>query len=339
MNYISTWLYIEDKKDKSYYPQVGGTTANKNIQDIYWKCIFSFFHSSLKFNKNTRHLFFTNKDIEDIKKIQIDNIHLYDFFYENNIDIVKIELSNKTPEDWFGAWRNQFYLFDILNYIKLNFSEEDSFLILDSDCVFTKNIDDLFEETVKYGNLCLKLDYEDDYNINGISQNQMTEIYNEIFKRNDNNLRYYGGELFAANYKSIYNITNEFNNLWELNFKRYNNKQLKLNEEAHFLSCLYKKLNIENQYANKFIKRMWTSFRYNNIDVEDENLAIWHLPAEKRTGFVYLFDVLSHDYKKYLDEDNDNYKIILKKVFGIPKKSIKKQIKDLANGINRKINT
>lgn len=334
MNYISTWLYIESKDDESYYPQVGGTSSDINIQKIYWKCVFDFFHSSLKFNRDKKHLFFTNIDIKNMRVLDID---LEEFFYDNNIDVIKIELTNKTPKDWFGEWRNQLYIFDILEYIKQNYNDSCKFVILDSDCIFTKNIDCIYNDINKYKNLCLNLNYDSNHRINGLTEVDMAQIYNKVFDANEEIVKYYGGEFFAADYKSICDIVMIFNRLWNENFQLYKGKQYKLNEEAHFFSCIYKFLNINNDYGNKFIKRMWTSYRYNNIDKSDECLAIWHLPAEKRTGFIYLFDEIYKDYKAYWNISDDDYRIILKKNLGIPKKNTLKKFKDAKNLILRKI--
>ncbi|MDU1538944.1 MAG: hypothetical protein E6902_04910 [Paeniclostridium sordellii] len=333
MNYISTWLYIESKDDESYYDQVGGSTTDKRIQDIYWKCVFDFFHSSLKFNKECKHIFFTNKNIDNVV---IGKIQIRDFFKQNNISVVNIELTNKTPKDWFGSWRNQFYIFDILKYIKEEFSDEDKFLILDSDCVFTKNIGNLFlnlsTNTINYN-----INYDKNQIVNGISEVQMTEIYNEIFNKNEDLIHYYGGEFFVGSMNTISKILTEFELLWEQNLKRYSANKMKLNEEAHFLSCIYKSLNIENNEGNNFIKRMWTSFKFNNINNEDMELPIWHLPAEKQTGFNTMFNKISVDYKKYLDIDEKEYRDMLKQNFGIPSRTFKKYVLDIKSIIIKKI--
>ena len=80
-----------------------------------------------------------------------------------------------------------------------------------------------------------------------------------------------------------------FYDLWKYNYTLYEKKENKLNEEAHFLSLIYHHLGYDNIYANPYIKRMWTALRHDNIAKGDENLTIWHLPAEKK----YLFDYMA----------------------------------------------
>ena len=40
---------------------------------------------------------------------------------------------------------------------------------------------------------------------------------------------------------------------------------------------------------------MWTSPQFTNVEPGDEQMAVWHLPYEKKRGLFRLFDTLSHD--------------------------------------------
>ena len=336
MNYICTWLYIEDKSDESYYPQVGGSSSKIHVQNLYYKCVFNFFHSSIKFNKknNYKHIFFTNNEKLDVI---INKLNINTFLKENNIEVINLNLSNKTPIDWYGSWRNQFYIFDILTYIENTFEQEDNFLILDSDCVFTNSAKDIFSDISKYGNIAYNLYFNDNHSENGITPVEMAKLYNKIFNSNEKYISYYGGEFLGATYDSIKKINEKFKTLWHENYKLYNNKQKKLNEEAHFLSVIYKNLGLDNNIANKYIKRMWTAIKYNNIEKNDEEFFIWHLPYEKKTGFNSLYKIISRDYTKYLELSEDEYRKILKNNLGIPRRKKLKVLKDIYNLFKIKI--
>ena len=114
-----------------------------------------------------------------------------------------MNLSNKTPIDWYGSWRNQFYIFDILTYIENTFEQEDNFLILDSDCVFTNSAKDIFSDISKYGNIAYNLYFNDNHSENGITPVEMAKLYNKIFNSNEKYISYYGGEFLGATYDSI----------------------------------------------------------------------------------------------------------------------------------------
>ncbi|HAT4169016.1 hypothetical protein GNF78_07525 [Clostridium perfringens] len=327
-NYIVSWFFSEDKNDESYYPQVGGKTSSNNFKNIYWKCILDFYYSSI-INNNCKHMFFTN--VDEIPEI-LDGINIKKFFYDNNIEIVNLNLTNKTPKNWFNAWRNQFYIFDILNYISLNLNKDDNVIILDSDCLIMKDLNNIFKTIKEYKCIAYDIKYPNDYNVNGITREDMKEIYNSIYKEKASNINYYGGEFIGVTVQTATLILEEYRNLWDKNYDLYKNGKKKLNEEAHFLSLIYTKLGLNNNKANKFIKRMWTSSKFSNLNENDKKLYIWHLPAEKKTGFIYFY--------KYIHLDRINKESLFEissKLMGVPKKSISKKAKDLISKISYRI--
>jgi hypothetical protein len=202
--------------------------------------------------------------------------------------VKNLELSKKTPVDWYGAWRNQLYEFDILR--ELSNDGENNYLILDSDILIRESLIPLFQEIEKNGAICYDCGYEVNHNINGISIAEMRSLYTDIYGEGEGLPSYYGGEFIGLTSRVIKKLVDEFEFLWSENYKRYENKIFKLNEEAHFLSVLYYKLDVCNDLGNKYIRRMWTAIKYDNINEKDVYLSIWHLPAEKKYGLNKLFE-------------------------------------------------
>lgn len=180
MNYLITWFYGEKKGDESFYPSVGGNTSSPEFHKVYWKCVYDFYKSALLTNgQKIKYMFFTN--INNIPT-DVDGINILKFFSKNDIEVINIELSKKTPIDWYGAWRNQLYEFDILEYLS-HFSDEDSFLILDSDCIIRRELYDVFEAVKKNRAVCYECGYTSNHSINGISILQMQSLYDEFYGR------------------------------------------------------------------------------------------------------------------------------------------------------------
>lgn len=75
----------------------------------------------------------------------MDGVNICNIFKKLDVTVVNILLTRKTPADWFSYWRNQFYLFDILDYFKVNLGSADKFILLDSDCVFTSSADPMMQ--------------------------------------------------------------------------------------------------------------------------------------------------------------------------------------------------
>lgn len=99
---------------------------------------------------------------------------------------------------------------------------------------------------------------------------------------------YFGGEIFAADMGVIRQINGMAKELWQQMLERFASGKTKFNEEAHFLSYCYHKIG-HYGLLESYIKRIWTSPRYNNVQPGDENLPIWHLPAEKTGGIALIF--------------------------------------------------
>ena len=312
MNCISTWIYLDSPTESSEYPQVGKGSHLHDFQKVYWRCVAVFFALSKQHNPESRHVLFSNKKAEEFP--EVDGLDLKQFLQEKEVEIVTIPLTWQTPEGYFGKWRNQFYIFDILQFIEnQKFSDTSAFLVLDSDCVIHASLEPLFAEIRKEGLLVLPMPYGEDFDINGITRKDMKRMFTELDGKAPDTLPlYYGGEVFAATLPVIRQINAMAPNVWNNMLERHRNGQVKFNEEAHFLSYCYHKIG-KFGLIDRFIKRIWTSPKYSNVHPEDAQLPIWHLPSEKTGGIALLFKYLASGNRRWMDAD-------LGKYLGVPKR-------------------
>ena len=332
---ICTWFYAEKKGEESNYPQVNISSSSYKFQEIYWKCIITFFKTSLQFNKECSHEFFTNIDIKNLPII--DGFSVKEFLESNNIKITNKDLTYKTPEGYFGSWRNQFYIFDILKEINNRSEEVSNYIILDSDCIWLKKLDEKFIEMIDEKELLTyKIPYDDEHIINGLSRLDMKEIYEELEnKKLDKNPNYYGGEVFAGNTKAIKKICDLNDDIWEKMIERYKKNKKKFNEEAHLLSYIYYKLGYESDELSTYIRRIWTYPFHYNSNKEDLKLTILHMPSEKKYGFNYMFNGILKDKIKF--DSPKEYTTWCINNFGISKRNIYKNIKDIIMYLKNRI--
>lgn len=80
---------------------------------------------------------------------------------------------------------------------------------------------------------------------------------------------------------------------------------------------------------------MWTALRFNNIEKNDVYLTIWHLPAEKKLGFIYLFNKIK--LIKPSEMEKDKFIKICRYSMGIPNKKIIKKIRAILYKIKYRI--
>ena len=318
MDYICTWLCADKKGEESAFPQTGELSSSQKHQNIYWRCILVFFITSKRFNATERHLLFTNVSTLPV----VDGRPIEDILNKLDVQIIYTDFNYKTPKNYFGSFQNQFYEFSILEYIAHNNNNiSDKYLILDSDCIFIKPVQRLFEASNKSGFISFTDPVKPDYIINGLSRNDLKQLYEELLGTKLNEIpEYHLGEFFLCSVQNIKKIFGDFEELWPKMIERNKNGLKKLNEEAHTLSFLYFKNGLKACADPSFMRRIWTNpVFYRDVRSSDTELCIWHLPAEKTFGIYELYKVFFDNSINYgLDIKNEQFISIVQKAVNVP---------------------
>lgn len=325
MEVISTWIYLDSPEESSEYPQVGKASHLPEFQKVYWRCVAVFFALSTQTNPTRKHVLFTNVAFENLP--EIDGVALGSFLKKRNVDVVTLPLTWQAPKGWHGKWRNQFYIFDVLQFIEnqpfspsadgispLADPEKSAYVVLDSDCMVNRSLDNLFADLQNQGLLTLPMHFADDYNINGLTRGDMRQVFAELDGVDPGyNPEYCGGEIFAATLPVVRKINAMAPAIWEEMLSRFRDGRPKFNEEAHFLSYCYHKIG-GSDTLGKYIKRIWTSPKYSNVVVADYQLPIWHLPAEKTGGIALIFNKIKRGEQTWRTEELSGW-------LGVPRRS------------------
>jgi len=317
-NYLATWFYKENAEDASFYPQAG-TGDSPLTHSIYMQILVPFFTTFRHFNPELRLMFFTN--------VAVLPKFLNQMFDKLDVEVVRLDYTCKPPEGWYSSWMNQFYLYDILDYMQKRMDDDDVVAVSDSDVICLKNIDDLFEDTRAVGSALYAMDHGDTQDINGLTLRQMAALYKDFYGEEPSTpLRYYGGDFVALRRDEAKRVCEARVPLWEYNLKLFEQGKPKLNEEALLLSVLAERLGIRNGNVNCYFKRMWTHPHFNTVEARDADLAMWHLPYEKKRGLHYLYkDFVG----KYTIDDEEKFRRKAAFYNGIPKVTWRKKAKDL----------
>jgi hypothetical protein len=326
MNHICTWLCVDGKGEESLFPQTGRLSSSEAHQHIYWRCLLVFFITSKRFNKTERHLLFTNAEQLPV----VDGRDVRGMLDDLGVEIIKTPFRYKTPKGYFGMFQNQFYEFSILEYIAGHGGHpDDQYLILDSDCLFLRPVADLFREAAPSGFISFEDEVSPEYVINGLSRNDLRQIYGELLGYGLPDIpSYHLGEFLLCSEYNIRRIYADFQELWPLLLARHYAGLPKFNEEAHTLSYLYYKNGLFPSPRKNYMKRIWTNpLFYRNVEPSDTELAIWHLPAEKTFGIARLYALLmgagaatGHGLSMGvpLSPDDGAYRDLLGKTMGVP---------------------
>ena len=337
MNYICTWFCADSKGEESIFPQTGQVSSSQSHQNIYWKCILVFFITSKRFNKTEKHILFTN--VPNVPNI--DGIDVRKVLNELEVEIKVTDFNYKTPKGYFNKFQNQFYEFSILEYISKNsVSDTDNYLILDSDCIFLKPADPLFLAAQPKGFISFEDHVAPDYVIHGLSRLDMQAIFEELLhKKLDILPSYHLGEFLLCSVKNIKKIYADFQGVWPQLLQRHAENKPKFNEEAHTLSYLYYKNDLWPSKSREYMRRIWTNpLFYRDVQPTDNQLYIWHLPAEKTFGISEMYDFLLHQSTSYGAElSASDYQKYVEKTFGIPKLSLRLKARYYGLSVYRKL--
>jgi len=329
---ITTWLYLESTDEAGEYSQVSGDASSNEFQDIYRRCLISFFLTSKRYNTDSKLILFTNS-IKNIGKTNIGG-KVIQLLSELNVEIIELKYKY-APAAQQKKWRNQFFVLDVIEYLILNSKIEDLILILDSDIVWTGNGDNkAFWATLqKKGSLAIYPISNPKENINGYSLLELNHLASEIGYKSIYIQDYVGGEFIALRGDKLRLVFKQA--LEVLNYFRKSNsyKQFKFIEEAHLLTITYTILNLKFNSADDFIRRIWTQiFHYQNRKFDDINLLLWHLLAEKKYGLKRLNNKIliqkSMHSSELLNTEN------LNKYLGVSKNTLLKIFFDLFYALN-----
>lgn len=331
---IATWFVADDAGNSTYFPQVGTRSDSPEAQAVYWRCIVGFYASSLKLNPTARHIFFTNTFLP-----QVDGLPLDTLFAQWGVEVVAMPITYRLPKDAVSSWGNQFYIFDVIDHVAAR-DDLGAIIVLDSDMVWRQPATDMAQAIAQHGALTYALG-EDEYAIgqpiNGRTRGQMARFLARHGGPQRETIPYYGGELYAATAATNRQIAEQARRLWPSVVARQEDAPL---EEAHFLSIIYAALGLAEGTGNRFVRRMWTTFHHHNLKPEDAGLTLWHLPAEKKTGFADLFRLIAA--RPEAERARPAEMALLApatyaRLMGWPRRGLRKLVRDLSMKIMEKL--
>lgn len=331
---IATWFVGDNPEDATFFPQVAAKSDNARVKAVYWRCTIGFFASSLAVNPDARHVLYTNGPVP-----VVDGVDCAALLDRWGVEIVTLPITWRLPRGAVGSWGNQFYVFDIIGHVAAS-AGSDRLILLDSDCIWRKPVAAMEQAIDRHGALTYLLGHDEHpagQPINGLSREGLAAFVARHGGKAAAERPYFGGEIYAATSDVTRHVDVLARELWPDVVAQATDSP---REEAHLLSAIYALLDIAPGTADRFIRRMWTTFRHRNLRDTDADLAIWHLPAEKRTGFADLFarivgtaspDPVSEPQAAGLTDAT------YRRLFGFPRRAPAKFVRDLGLKIGEKM--
>ncbi len=287
--YICTSVYCDLPGEESFYPNVWLKSSSAKFQEIYWQCAMVMFASSIRYNPQAIHILFTNK-----KSIPGP---FNNFLKKFNVRVVYQKMSYKTPKKYYHSYRNTFYFLDIINYLSsMRFKDDDTIVLLDSDCFWVGSINQsLYKDVENYGLLNYHKMYSLEHKINGLTRLEAKQIYEDLLTTHLNTAPdHYGGGVIIAAVKDLRKMASEFKDVWYEMMQRFKRSKTRFHTEEHIFSYIYHKLGYLNGKANNYLTIIQTDGNDKRSYQNASLFLIWHLPLEKRKGFVKLFQEITN---------------------------------------------
>ncbi|HEX9952112.1 MAG TPA: hypothetical protein VGB53_10115 [Rubricoccaceae bacterium] len=341
---ISTWLYAETPGEQSHYPQVVGKGApsSAGFQAVYWRCVAVFFATSVRQNPGARHVLYTNAD----RVPHVDGHDLGGRLTAWGVETVRLPYTFQPPEGYFGAWRNQFYVFDIVRHLASQIGNDEVGMVLDSDCVWVRPAERLVAAARRVGGLTYDIGIDPDETQNGLSLHDMGALYAEVLPAlgidrpaPEAAPSYIGGELIAATGATLHRLDTLAGPLWAEMLRRHAAGLPRFYEEAQALSFLYYALGIPDGTANAYVRRIWTMLRKgNDARGPDLGLTLWHVPAEKRYGIPRLFaEAMDSESAFWTVSSGEPLRHFIGRSLGIPGRPLGKLARDVPAAVLDKL--
>ncbi len=333
---VATWFYEQDAKEGGAYAQVRGDSSSEAFRDVYRRCIAVFFFTARAANPDADLALVLNrpwraeaspvaKDVRTMLELLRVTLHVRPYSFS-------------PPSDWPAAWRNQFFVFDALEALVSAAAPDDLIMLLDSDVVWSNSerTPRLWSRLAETASLTVHIDYPPDRRVNGMTRSEMTQLARSLGlgTGRSTTLPYCGGELVGLSGDAAHRVCARAREVWPGILAHHARSTVPGMEEAHLLSMLYADLGLPTGNAASFIKRLWTQpLRFQNTAPGDEDLALWHVPAEKRYGLRRLYEALA---RRRHDESLGSPSVLGSYV-GVPKNTRVKVVRDVTRASTSRV--
>lgn len=329
-NIIATGFVADTEETATEFPSAGKNSADLRFQAVYWRCIASFFYTARVNNPDAELILFSN-----IAPPMVDRVDLSAVLRRLSVNVVNLPLTFRLPQDGISRWGSVFYVLDIIYWMLINRSNH-RFALLDSDVVIAGNLEPLFAALANQPFGGYRIDYPDGHSVNGLTPRAAAAIASRLSQNRDlATLPIYGGELFLGYTAALAYWKEKIGCLWQecLNLAR---GEERITTEEHFWSIFYAIHSVNVVDQNPFIKRMATYRRFNTVVDGDQHKLIWHMPAEKKRGFADLFAYLKRRNFD-IERDSNRLRDLMGRFLGVPRTSLRKQMRDDFRRLRMKI--
>lgn len=250
---------------------------------MYYRCMVVCYASIRRNHPDSRLVLFSNLDLPEPFRFQLGGL---------GVEILLIPGNYVEDTGFSNTFPGCLFTLDVIDYLAShNGLGCDAIIILDNDCVMLQPLTGVLTEIRDEQSFhALEITKPVVHNTNGQSRASVTLAASTLTGRLiPVPLTFYGGEIYAFPSSHLPLLNEHIARFWS--YMRETGKahfDSNLTEE-HVVSAALTMAGIPVQKANSWIRRIWTSRYYSSVTGDESKLSIWHLPAEKKSGFARLY--------------------------------------------------
>ena len=291
---LATWFHGDTADIRGEYAQMRGDSTSLRHWEVYLDCIDLFLASARRWDDDLRLAVVLNPAAAEALTPERRTL-----WEASGATVLVAENRHRAPADFHGLWQNQFYVLDCLRVLAEAAAAGESVVLADSDCLVTRPLTDLDAVVQEHGRAFYAVPFPPDVAVNDLTRRDLADLAAELHgEAVDDALPYLGGEFLAFRADTLPGELKRLDAAFEWSVERAGLGLPHPNEEAQLISVTLGPTLAPEQLQARAVRRVWTQpWNLRNAGPADLDVAIWHLPAEKRTG-------LTRVHRAYEDPDS-----------------------------------
>lgn len=281
---LVTWFHGDEPDRAGTYAQTLGDAASLAHYETYLRCVDVCVASFRRWNPASRAVVVLNPRADETLSAERRA-----FWASIGVESTVAVNTHRPDQDLYSRWQNQTYLFDVIAAALEGVDEDGAVAVIDSDVVIRRNLDGMAADVREAGFLPMEVPFAPDQEVHGVSREDLRRLHMAWSGRAlDFAPAYQGGELVAGTAGELRRLLDAVESVYRWALGEQVAGRLHPNEEAQMIS-LARPVRSEDVRGNAWIERIWTQpWTHRAVPANAADLALWHLPAEKKTGLRAL---------------------------------------------------
>ena len=240
-----------------------------------------------------------------------------------------LNFEHDPPPGYAKAFRGAFFLLDALE----SPPRSEMAVYVDPDVVCLQSIEE-FEDLYADAIGVLEIDYAIDRRVNGLSSRDAGVVHRELGEDRATPT-HFGGEMYVIPKPLSEDLIARLRRSWNYSLRAFEAGKPYFTTEEHLLNFAI--AGVPHSRLNDWARRVWTAHSYRNVLGDENQLAVWHLPAEKDRGFRALRGPVANRSSWFWIAAPQEYRHRMSKTFGISGRSAVRRTIDALAAARRRM--